>query len=337
MIKSANVLPLKYPPITCYEEQANILSILLNDERTLPWIYSNYIHSEVYEHQGQETKVHFYKIPCDWLKIDSVPFSLVEKMGTTLDDFLMKAIDLGYYVRFTIDAFHIPSYEVDFHYPHHIMVHGYDQSKKKYHIADNFKLGKYSYEECTFQDMNNAYLSGVQEKVVIKNPVFNLISLKKDFKYQFDIEFVSNALEAYITSANISLLHMRQNEQHKKNWQYGFAQYRFLQNQIDNLMNNEYFSGIRSFQFLFDHNSMMLDRIAYMGNSGFLKDSETHYKDYTVINKKCMTIRSFIIKYALSPNNKTLVKAKSLLSQIEESERKILQSLIKDLRLQISR
>ncbi|QUI24692.1 hypothetical protein HZI73_21370 [Vallitalea pronyensis] len=331
MIKGSKILPFKYPPITCYEDQANTLSILLNDERTLPWIYSHYIHSEVFEKNGQQTKAHFYRMPCDWIRIDAVPFVIVEKMGIELHDFLMQSIDLGYYVRYPIDAFHIHSYQSNYHYPHHIMVYGYDQSNKKYHIADNFKLGKYSYEECTFKEMKKAFMSGVKKKVVIKNPVFNLLSLKKDFNYQFDVDFVSASLKAYVSSENISVLHLRQYEQHKKNWQYGLAQYGFLQNQIDALMKNEGYFGIRSFHFLFDHKSIMLDRIVYMSDKGYLKNKEAYYKDYSMIKKDCLTIRNLIIKYTIDSNIDTLERVKSLLYQVEENERKTLQSLIKDL------
>ncbi len=148
-----HVLPIKPDPnfqTSCWD--ANWLSLVLSDDKYLPW----YIEHFISIHMRNNYIVHYYDVyGIDYCSIYDEVLEIVplEAFYKDIDDvvsFTKKNIDNGYYVNFTLDLFYI-DFSNDYNNNHNFhgpLVFGYNDEKKVFYGYDLlFGISEYKFDQ----------------------------------------------------------------------------------------------------------------------------------------------------------------------------------------------
>jgi len=155
------ILPVTYPMITSYTHYANLLSILCNKKETEGWIYNNFINL-----WGTEYEDDFFirfgpwdiRKNCPFVDTSYIDEFFIANTFKSITDYIISAIQLGYYVYINYDQFYIPlsNLYLKHHSIHHLFIYGYNKTDKEFYIADFFANGKYSYGSASFEDVQRS-------------------------------------------------------------------------------------------------------------------------------------------------------------------------------------
>ena len=334
---------MKYPPITCYPYQANLLSVILNTKKAIPWYFNNFIQLEGPKKNENSMRIDFYSSllwkTCPWLYYQRISRELVDIGWNSIVNFIIDSINQGYYIYFTVNTYFIsiyPDYQKK-HRIHDIFVYGYNNTENILFVADNFKNGIYSYEGITYNELkegfNNITLTkgyGNFENEIDWIAGIELISFREKYGYDFDINLIISDLTDYISSKNSHKKYWPRSDSYwKQNCTYGIKIYDLLIDYIKELIDDNKEYDLRPFHVLYEHKSVMLSRIKYMGNNNFLNNYLVLYNKYVEIKNNCLVIRNFMIKSTISNNNKKILKkVKLLLSETKINEYNIIKDLL---------
>lgn len=347
-INKTKILPMKYPIVTSYPCHANVLSVVSNSDEYLPWFFNNYIQlnypKEVHKDGARlDFYVSYLWEACPYIYHQRVSKDFISYKWNTIIEFLIDSIELGFYIHLIVDTFYIPNYKSinKNHIPHDIFIFGYDSSEKVFNVADNFNLGKYSYETANFKDIEEGYKSVRQIGLFDWLDGIEMIRLKENngaygfsHKYKFDVDLVKNSIKDYLSSTNNSIKwHYIPSIQWKYDKDYfGIEIYSKLIEYLDNQV-EEIGIDMRPFYVLWEHKMVMLLRIQYMINNGFLNNVESISKDYITIERQAHILNSLWIKYAVSEDKKIIQRMVIIIKQLALEETLVLETILVEINL----
>ncbi|MGG1516573.1 hypothetical protein ABE504_14235 [Paenibacillus oryzisoli] len=331
------ILPMGLHDYRTYPNCSNLFSMIINHEETLPWISNNFI-QVVYFSSLQKldyiNKTECFYDPimfdCPWLNIQSTHRGFIaHKWEGSIVNFVMDNIDSGYYVYFLADQFYISesdSYQKNEH-NHDMFVYGYDKELRRLYIADNMKQGKYIQTTCSFEEMEQAYKNADLSKDWFDRRVFSF-SYKKDHfsvyqKYlNFDTRFVVDSISRYINSVTPDLDICQENI-------YGIKVYEAMQDYLTRMSTGEVELDLRPIYFLHEHKKLMLLRMQYMLNNGYLRNQEIYerYEEIKKIHEVCLGL---LMKFIYARQEALILKVKDFLILSVAKEKEILSDLIAD-------
>lgn len=334
-------LYMKEPIITCYPNHANLLSVISQNKDYLPWVYSTYIQlfCDRNDYKKNYLRLDFYTNNilelCPFISHQKISRELLGKISNiSVAEYIISCLEEGYYCYFLIDTYFIEKYgnHNRYHYVHDIFVFGVNLERKVFYAADNFKNGKYSFEEIPIQQIVKGYyelennnlidwLEGVHLiKYRVKNDYFGLTQ-----KYQFDIEKVVTELEDYINSFQTPKRYANPHEQwiiYAADMAFGVDVYETIIQFLEH--SNDY--DLRPLYVLSEHKKIMLKRLEYLENSGYLQGDFS--SEFTRIERETMIINNKYLKDRFLgvtiPNKRVIEK----LRNIKNQERDILEKVI---------
>ncbi len=209
------ILPRKEPSLQTFAGVAHVLSILESfEEKTKPWRMENYIVLQanvmkafkgqiftnfytipnLFEHGNPETQARNYY--CPYLNTFSIPLKdYVEKIFTPVIEKIIEFIDNDCYVELPIDLFAIKKFNILGHFLHTPMIFGYDKDEKVFYMSDFTNEKRYEVITCTFEEIEEAFLSGLEMAKNNTDPLTVSIFAKSinilkynPYDYEFDIK-----------------------------------------------------------------------------------------------------------------------------------------------------
>lgn len=329
-------LPFEMPPITSYPSHAFPLSVLSTTNEYLPWLYSNYI--QVY-YDPDKILFDFYMVDalndlyCPFLSIKQVPRDLVNKCSPKgICNFLIDCINLGYYIFIFLDEYYIRSSMAynKVHFDHMILIYGYNREKKYFNVSGFFKNWKYHTSTASFNEIKMAYYN--LQKPQAWNQELRLLRLNSEIpKYVFDIRRIKNYLNDYLNSTNNYDHNSVYYDPVPVNRIYGLKTIEGLTNYIDFLKQygqDNIEISIKTFHVLYDHKKLMLKRIQYLIDQGFLKNGKYIYNKYLKCTHIACKIRNVMIKYDIIRDSRILERIDEYLKKLYLLEKQSLGELL---------
>ncbi|MDP4145984.1 MAG: hypothetical protein Q8936_16095 [Bacillota bacterium] len=331
------ILPMELPPIDLYPYSANKLSVLLSHKETHPWFFSNFIQTWISKDRPSSFRSYWsdflffsgYKF-CPFYKTSTISRKLVQHKWNSIIDFIIDAIDLNYYAYLNINAGFIPEYESkeEKHWRHDIFVFGYDKKNETLKIADFFKGYKYYYSEVSFKAFQQAYDNF---NLTNETDFFNGISLEsfENTDYEFDINFISNSIKDYLDGCNTTITTDLSELENKDDAAYGIEVYDVLGKHLQDIsMGKSNFLDIRPFHMIYNHKTVMIQRLKYLEKLNYIKNADKFIKDYIDLESQSLNLRHDILKVIITRSDKVLDRARTKLEPISIREKQVLSDIL---------
>lgn len=317
------VLEMKYPPITSYQNQANLLALLTNHEQPYNWIYSNFIQLDA----SNTISFHLPNLfkTCPFIYYQRISRAFIKLYNDSVNLFFINAIHLGSYAYVNLNHYYIPGsskYQKE-HKLHDTFVFGYDLDEQVFYIADFF-IGKYDFIQVTFSDFENAFKNMDSTDTIDYLEGVELLSYKET-EYNFDINQTRDYLIDYLHSKPS---YRKYNEYNKGEEFHGLDVYISIQNYLNKLIEDEAEDDVRSFHVLLDHKKIMLDRLVFLGRNNFLDNIDELKEKYNAIQTKVLICRNSFLKFYINKDKKILIKIIQMLTEIRDLERIVLEEII---------
>lgn len=356
--KSANILPVVYPPIDAFPHHGAVFSMLFAREECKPWIYNNYIQTfSIKDMYGQKVRSgtvdfffnqygdwKYYELKANpWIRTKVVPMDLFDTYKIDIIQFLKKYIDQSNYCFFPIDRYYIPAYKHCYrkrHIDHDIFIYGYDDRKKLFYMSDNTA---YKYEQTTvkYEELSNSFYSIIklfhrhEKKFFYSEKSIMLLKVMKNtevngknptyIKETYDINSskILNDTKEYLLKDNYGEKYRR-----SEYYVYGIDCYDELEKFVCqyNIKNIDF----RGFYSFLQHKKLMLLRMEYLNVNYNLSEQISEYRKLVNIFN---IVISLILRYNTKSENRVkdhniLETIKNYLRQCKESEITILNSFI---------
>lgn len=121
--------------------------------------------------------------------------------------FVVSSIEAGYYVYANINKRYIPNYKSNRNITHNMLIYGYDECNKEVNIADFFRNRVFSFEKCSYENLNSAF-KGLQK--IWDCEKFSRVELFKYNEYanyKFKLHEIKSKLEDYIEGTDLLKRH----------------------------------------------------------------------------------------------------------------------------------
>lgn len=345
-------LPFEVPAITGYVHHAHLLGILGQDDRTLPWLYSNYVQLYCYpdfrastvpfnfyvndtildQGEGRASTVGFsaYLNSIPWLENERMSRNVFLGFKAGLRDKLTEWLRSGYYVLFYLNGYHIPGFHLyrTHRFAHQMLVIGYDLDEGTLELAEfkqerdgkkyqTFRVPMEAVEEA-FYDVD---LKGKHREYIY------LVRFNADAEYAFDMDHVRNGLAEYLNGACTA--ERWRSFQKPAGLKYGMDVYDCLLRYLDRLDRNEAAHDIRPFHILWEHKILMMQRLQYMERNGYIDRSfQAPYEPVAEISGQ---LRLMMMVYREKKSGVAIQAMKQLLEDMRGHEKEALVPLAADL------
>jgi hypothetical protein len=349
------ILPVKQQIITPFAHHTAILSILANDDKHLPWIYTNYI--QLVSFGSQTALVDFYSscysvISCPFIVTNSISRTTIKEENRDIVQLFKDLIDNGNYIYAGVDGYHIPAYAAyqQSRFQHPIFIHGYDAQREIFYVGDFFRHGMFKFVEITFQELVDGY-NGLSLEDDF-GAVINYFSYREGYTYDFDLKKLKDILTDFFTSQisasyeltfDLSRINAGNNATKpplvhaQKHWVQFDTNREFGINVYDVLLNNLklYVSeGIqfdsRAFFILVQQKMILLELMKYLQDHHFLK-SDYYYTEMKKLTDATRIVQNLIIKFRMTNKIYLMDQIIETTQNIYETEKVLIESLIEDL------
>ncbi|MBW5449231.1 hypothetical protein GE107_24710 [Cohnella sp. CFH 77786] len=328
----AKRLPMKYPIVTSWQWQANSFAILANYPQTEPWIMSHFIQLELTMNEGKSF-VDFYRTPtfefCPWLFHQRLKRETVRYFNEDICSFIMDCIDMNNYVYGVfVQSFIL---EIGEFFSHDMFIYGYDEHKRIFHVADfTFKgTGAYSFAEVSFDQLEKAYhdIDESRDWLFTWKGGLSLISFDGRSNYAFNMGHVVEQFQGFLTGSN-AFEKSRELTYETPPCVFGLEVYGKLLEDLEKIRAGCMEADYKPFHVIFDHKSLMLERIDYMDRHRYLQEASTIRDQYQSIANDALLARNLIVKYTLSNNGEIIDKVFEKIREIQKSEKEIIERIL---------
>ena len=155
-----------------------------------------------------------------------------------------------------------------------------------------------------------------------------LYRFRKDVKYTFDIRSVIIQLDEYVNGKN-SALHLKWLNDEKTGFVFGVKVYDALIQWIS-LHETEYVDH-RTLFGLWDHKRIMLERLKYLEDNGYLDKNREYSRAYSEVELMANKARLLVMKYNVVRKKDVLASIIALLRDMREKEQEVLNSVLCEL------
>lgn len=330
------LLPMAEPLIHGYTNFAHLLSILQCHEKTLPWVYSNFIQVYVNKDLMKNSWGDFYHpMPyelrlsdtCKWIKNTRIEREEFDKKPEMLLNFIEKELNKGKYVHLKIDQGKITSFEVD-KKVHDSLVFGIDIGSDAIYVADVYKNGVYEKKALDIKEFMDAYYGYDQiiDYYDYLNGMIYLYKVKEECDIEFDIKNIENAIIEY-REGRVPEYWRLYNFSNSREVVFGLNVYDALSEYIEHIYKEDvqYVDG-RFFYLLMEHKKIMIERLKYLCKQKYYEESSMMpiIEGYKKMIRNSKLIVNLLMKSFIVKNLGDLKKILEFLHQIKQEEYDIL-------------
>ena len=339
-MKSKTILNIHIPPITAHTTIAYPLSILCGDKRNNDWIYSNYVNLS-----SSIDPKNFYRM--NFLSGDSFggiePLIYMQKcLPDNCDIFIRikELLDDGWYI-FTFLDFAI--LQIEPYILHNILIYGIDNENGLIHVAGylNKHYATFTIEFDIFANAYNSQANTRKHKSLIMKqrtpyPSFSYENFEIQLLDYINSEFPPSHINNYysnidkIMAGDELLEEFIVNSRKDGGYYYGVDCYKSLQEYLflsDNLSQVD----LRPYRILFEHKSLMKNRLCYFQQENIYGFDMSYYIDkMSEIEIAAKILFNFIIKSGMKneSSHKLII---SKIKSIKRDEHKLLKKFIKQI------
>lgn len=341
-LSPAKTLPVNLdPPIKAYLSYAHILSMLLVDNESDDWIYSNFI--QLYSQKDTSSS---------WTVLQFMPdthnlvhdqylyksFSLnpeIEDLGKeVIIDKLRRWIDKEYYIIFSLDEYYLPGTKLCGveHIPHAQFIYGYNDEKQTFSILNYDPEANYASIEISYE---NLLQSLVTEEMITEwkwpDLVWHNPKLLKKCNYvrkDFDLSFITAQFKEYRRGYGSHIYPLTSSflrEGEDKVW--GIDIYDNLISYLDKtLLSTEYMP----YHLLWEHKTMMLRRLEYIEKRYEVEIPRIVRELWDEVEGTANTVRflALSLEYEESQDSESIDQIREALVTCKEQEIKALDATI---------
>ncbi|MCM1084028.1 MAG: hypothetical protein NC393_08400 [Clostridium sp.] len=342
-------LPVTYPTITSWQWHATLFSILSDDENAKKWIFSNYIQLRCYNIQeiftGDEMLL-TDMMPgssslkqCPYLVFSLLTKAQIESYCGNIIDFIIKTIDLNGYVYGVFDEAKILcDAEVDYKFPHELFIYGYDRDKEIFYVGDFTFQDHYSYNTVSFSDIERGYeVITEKDDHVFKDDykggrgLYVVMKNSDTVCYDVDLELIKTTLREYLNSMDTKN-HFRMMRNRFNDTTFGIKVYDKTLAQIEKQVHAEEPDfDIRALHVMYDHKVLMLERIKYLMEHGYLKFNQDTIDEYETVVTNMLTARNLLVRISITGEIEAASRFKKYFDAAKEKEVCVLFKILAEL------
>lgn len=332
------------PVIDSYGHIAHILSVVMHNEGYESWLYNNFTQLQISSSCNYKNIFLDYFAPrypwmlCPWLHATNISTEDFEIYGFNIIQFLTMHLNQNHYLCLTIDMAAIKAYHNNNHSHHALLVYGYDDAEKVFYCADNFQRGYYASAQISFSEMEEAHRNTVLYQIYDITQGIWIWKPVVCKEYSFNLDQLKRELTDYLIARNST----RNHSFYQNNWDYplvyGLDIYHVLIDFVQLHIEEPGIGDRRPFYVLKEHKKIMLRRIIYLYQSGYLDNASACYVEYKKLFELCSIVNGLWQKAIAisSRSNHEAVKAilgriQQNLHQIKECERAAVQHLLENL------
>jgi hypothetical protein len=350
VVESSKQLFLESP--RCVTDQTYvILWLTLFRGQSIGWLYNYFFQLVAFEHY-KSGFVTFDDAEISWKECPFLNFQIVDRTifqslirPKSVSETFVELIANDNYIYLMLDQFYNPNhgaYQKD-HYAHYTFIYGFDLENRRFNIGDFFN-GQYtltrtiSFEEVDQGFMidqchNNHWLSYRSTRVR-----FELGSDVVFFKYipdeySFDTELFKQSILDYLNAKNTIQRMEEAKERGYRGCIYGIGVYQHLKNAMEYIMQTGNFTWniVKSLIIIKEHKEIMIGRLSFLYNQGFIKDSETISNQYHELLKLATLTAPLFLKYRRGKDQTALKRIIELLDKMYTLEKSALNQFINDI------
>ena len=342
-------LPVTKPLITSWQWHATLFSILSDDENAKKWIYSNYIQLRCYnikEIFTGEDILFTDLMPgssslklCPYLVYSLLTKEQIESYCGNVVDFIIKTIDLGGYVYGVFDeAKIICDAGVDYKFPHELCIYGYNRDKEYFYAGDFTFKDHYAHNTVSFADLERGFeVISAQEDHMLNDDykgqrgLYVITKNTESSTYELDITLIKQNLKEYLNSKDTKN-HFRMLRNRFDDTTFGIKVYDRVLDKIDKQLHvDEPDYDIRALHVMYDHKVIMLERIKYLMDHGYLKYNQETIDGYDVVVKNMLAARNLLLRMSITGEIEAANRFKTYFDAAKEKEISILFKIIAEL------
>ncbi|MFD2413639.1 hypothetical protein [Paenibacillus rhizoplanae] len=333
-MSNLKILPMQHPIITSWQWQANSFAVLGNYPETEPWMMNHFIQLQLTSNPDWSSYVDFYRTPtfefCPWLFHQHLKRETVRYFNEDICSFFVDCINLNNYIYAVFD--HAYFLQGQDRLPHDLFIYGYDQERQVFHAADFTFTGKYSFAEVSFEQLKKAYhaIEGDEDWLFSGKGGVSLISFNDSLGYDFNISNVAAQLEGFLTGHN-HFEKSREMTYRTNPCVYGLEIYSKLIENLLKIQEKEAEADYRPFHVLCDHKALMLRRIPFMEQNGYLKPGTNLLEGYQSIENDALMCRNLLIKYMKTNESSIIDKIITTMRKYRNQEAEQIEILLSNL------
>ena len=333
------ILKVGKPLSATYSHSAHTLSILAAEDDNKGWLLNCFVQlfgdrCDFLDYQD------FGFMECPIIDTQHIGIDMVDIGWKSRIDFIKMAIINDYYVYAELNTSKIKAYGQSVVFAHDALIYGFDEENKQFLIADFFQHKKYGNTWIEEDELKNAiYMDeGCFGKTGIFNNEIFLLKPHKNTEAIFSNEKVRETLGLYESGKPLLLGYNNRFKplypSEKNKYLYGINCYQMIYEMIENakIEKNLPIRWRQVIYLFYEHKKIMCERLCYMGENNYLKNSQTYINMYQYIEKNMETILCLFIKYSLTYDEKILKRILEIIEKVNKDEKNILPDLIGDIR-----
>lgn len=325
-------LPLATPLLHSYLHHAYQTAVLGTEkDKTLPWVLSNFI--QLYYDGNDVLPVQIYmpdntgytwNILCPWFDYQMVKKDMLNAMGTNIVEFVIQALNNGYYVMTYVNERYIPAKWSYGHtnFSHMFLIHGYDLEKRAF-VHTGYSRA-YSTFEVTLSDFENSFHMNPEPTYHTHDRVY-LFRMSDNFKYEFNITHIQEQMHGLLYSKPQTIFNENPVEL------FGFNVYDNLVRITEEKINNGEDIIITPFLLLSEHKKLMHMRLAYLEQLKLLDSLSQYPRMFAGFEQRFLVLRNIAFKFNTSKHGKSVEIIGKELKRLKEEETELMVEILDSL------
>ncbi|SDF91695.1 hypothetical protein SAMN04488542_12058 [Fontibacillus panacisegetis] len=332
------ILPCSEPIIKGYLFFAFPLSIIGYNEKTAPWILSNYIQMRFdKDYINSPVPYTFYAYEhhiSPWLCDEEFSRNILNFFEFDIISWVKNCIEQKKYVYLYLDEYYMPG-RTSFgklNFAHENLIFGYNDDLESFDVLGFDDKGIFKPVQLTYDKFVDAYM-GIEK--MIYNEKFNnqntteesiyyfntvkLFRFNNSGQYSFNYKLTKNTLRDYTNGTNTSELFSMVREPYS-HFVFGIDCYSYIHDYYKSLLKKEVGFDVRYIHNVWEHKLLMTKRVEYMNNNKRIELSQDIVSQFKTVENRALILRNLMLKFRLNGNNKHIHSIMDGLSEIAEQE-----------------
>ena len=313
-IESDLRLPFCEPRIKTYPYFTDIVGTLDAYNVADNWIYNNFLLIWIFgkaqnidywadfKFGNEKNQIEF----CKQLKKEIITRKKIARKYDSIVCFVIETLNNKKYLFMSVDTYYIKEWWENnsnrLHYRHQVYVYGYN-NKEKYIILSDFVNGEYKTLKVSYSSFEQAY-NGYEKAPIIHNKYGEnnwIISYDNKEIEQIDIKRIKGLIENFVQSMDTYVKSYLWKIKNKCDLKYGLKYY----DELINVLKKNKYSQIdyRVIHILVVLNDVMLDRLIYLEEKGYLKCMEECIANAESLSKNTRKLQNMALRYNVTNKN----------------------------------
>lgn len=341
------VLNLKKPLLKTWSSESHLMSMILNQEDAMQWIFNNYINLLGYSIPSKnQNLLSFFPKPnpidaelplntwtgCPFLEVHLVSPEFVKNRNIL--EYILYAIENDYYVYLTLCQEYLKTRVNP--KTHKTFIYGFDKKNNIFFAADHYDTSKYSLAEIEFNEFEKAYnavylendYSSKQKNALYENQ-FIVIAKCKSFKYDFNLEWFKIQLQDYLNSSYSLNCIIPFTVSQKTTMYFGISSYDLVVDYMTSLLEDKKSvkKDWRIFTLICDHKKLLKMRTDYFYSHQISNYTQEELEEYKKLHELSEIMLNLFIKNVVTNDTKCLEKIRDICKDMKHKEFYLLEQL----------